>query len=505
MLFNSYPFLLVFLPLALLGAILARRLPGGGERGTKVWIAFASLVFYAWWSLDFLVILLGSITANFGLLRLALRQPLGSGRRKAAVATGALLNLSLLGWFKYAGFLAFNLNALTGAHVDVGQILLPLGISFFSFQKIALLIDVQRGDIDDIEFFDYLLFVTFFPQLIAGPIVLFTEVRPQFDSPGRLGVRWGNLAVGLSIFAIGLAKKTLIADEMAQFATPLFDAAAKGALLTGADAWTGALAYAFQIYFDFSGYSDMAIGLAWMFGIALPYNFNSPYKATSIVDFWHRWHVTLSRFLRVYLYIPLGGNRLGPARRYVNLITVMLIGGLWHGAAWTFVVWGLLHGLYLSVNHAWRALGIAAPSARPARLLATGASWLVTFLAVVVAWVLFRAASFESAWNILATMFDPKAIADMIAHGYPEKRLIPHSNVAPQELAATLAAVLVLPNTLDILANHFPHVAGHEIANKGVLRLRWHPSTAWAGFVAACLAVGILGLSRPQVFIYFQF
>ncbi len=498
MLFNSFDFLLVFLPLALLGAVIAQNFKSWA---VKAWLVVASLGFYAWWSADFLVILLGAILVNYILLRGALAFPVRSDGRKAVVVVGAMVNLSLLGWYKYAGFLAFNLNALVGTEINLGAILLPLGISFFTFQKLALLVDVYRGDVEDVELIDYMLFVTFFPQLIAGPIVLFPEVRDQFRESGRIGVRFDNVVIGLTLFAMGLAKKVFIADKMAAMANPVFTAAAKGTVLHSADAWVAALAYTFQIYFDFSGYSDMAIGLAWMFGIALPFNFNSPYKSTSIIEFWHRWHMTLSYFLRTYLYIPLGGNQRGPWRRHINLLTVMLLGGLWHGAAWTFVLWGGLHGTALILNHLWRNMRKGRENGR----WLTALSWVATFLLVTVTWVLFRADNFTAASCMISAMTDPHRLVDILNEGFSSRPLVPQSNTAIQWLVAVLIFVLVMPNTMDLLRGRLPEVGPEIRANHPLLALTWRPNLAWAGLTAICLTLGILGLSRPQVFIYFQF
>lgn len=506
MLFNSYVFIFAFLPMTIIGALAVNR---WFPAYIKVWIAAASLGFYTWWEPAMVWILLTSVFVNYGLLRLALSRPPGSQARSATVALGVVVNLGFLGWFKYAGFLAFNLNTLFAAGLDIGSVVLPLGISFFTFQKLALLIDVQRGEVEDIRFLDFLVFVTFFPQLIAGPIVLFTEVHDQFRRLGSLVPQWDYIRVGLTIFAMGLAKKILLADNMEHFATPVFNAAAAGKAMTAVEAWVGALSYTFQLYFDFSAYSDMAIGLAWMFGIALPFNFNSPYKATSIIDFWRRWHVTLSRFLKVYLYVPLGGNRYGRGRRHLNLLLVMVLGGLWHGAAWTFVAWGVLHGLYLVLNHLWRdwrgRLAVAPPPS--ARWAERVAAWTLTFVCVVVAWVLFRADSFAAAWIILKAMFDPAGIAGVFTHAYTffGSNIVPDANVTPQWLAIAFVICLALPNTLDLIGSRFPLVEGHRHPGKPLLRLHWRDNLAWAAFTGLCLAIGVLGLSRPQVFIYFQF
>ncbi|HTH16789.1 MAG TPA: MBOAT family O-acyltransferase [Magnetospirillum sp.] len=503
MLFSSYEFIFCFLPLVIATTLMVQR---AGDHAAKLWLAGASLVFYAWWSTTFVWMLIASIAANYGLLQLSLRRPAGTAWRHRVMVAGIVLNLSLLAWFKYAGFLAFNLSALTGANFDLGQIVLPLGISFFTFQKVALLVDVNRGHVEDITFPDFLLFVTFFPQLIAGPIVLYPEVAWQFRQPARVRVSAKGVQIGLTLFAIGLAKKVFLADELERYATPLFNLAAGGRTLSGADAWIGALSYSFQLYFDFSGYSDMAIGLAAMFGIGLPVNFLSPYKSRSIIEFWRRWHVTLSHFLRVYLYFPLGGSRCGPVRRQVNLMVVMLLGGLWHGAAWTFVAWGALHGAYLVVNHLWRAFAERLawrPSGALVPALAS-LSWAVSFVAVVAAWVLFRADSFAAASTVLTAMFAPDRLAHLAAWS-PDTSLIPRVANAGPWLAAAFAVALLLPNSRELLGPAFPCVEAQPAVLPKHRYLAWRPTPLWAAWGAMCLVLGVLGLSRPQVFIYFQF
>src|SRR2546422_1082067 len=353
MLFNSYAFILGFMPLTLL---LFHWLRGAGfARSSIGLLALLSLVFYGWWNPIYLLLIVPLMLVNFAL---AARIVPRDGRRPHAarplLVLGIVLNLATLGYFKYANFFVDNLDAVAGLDLALGTVVLPIGISFFTFQKIAFLVDAYRDRIDRLNFIDYVLFVTFFPQLIAGPIVHHSEVMRQFRDQTPVSMQ--TVALGVTIFTIGLAKKVLLADTAALYASPLFDAVAAGARPDVLAAWGSALAYTAQLYFDFSGCSDMAIGGRLLFVIRLPINFASPYNAGSIIEFWHRWHITLSRFLREYLYIPLGGNRKGPWRRYVNLLITMLLGGLWHGAGWTFVVWGALHGFYLMVNHLWRAL-----------------------------------------------------------------------------------------------------------------------------------------------------
>ena len=390
MLFSSPEFLFAFLPITIVCVHLTARLTNGAT-AIMVLVA-ASLFFYGWWNPPFLLLLGASVVGNFAMGTLLARRP-----TKALLAVGVVFNLGLIAYFKYAGFLIGIFGDFSA-----GDIVLPLAISFFTFQQIAYLVDVYQGKVRETNFFHYCLFVTFFPQLIAGPIVHHSEVIPQFKSENALRTNTTDLLVGLAIFVIGLYKKVVIADGVAVWSDSVFDASIAPSLF---EAWGGVLAYTFQIYFDFSGYSDMAIGLARIFGIRLPMNFDSPYKAANIVDFWRRWHMTLSRFLRNYLYIPLGGSRKGLARRYVNLMATMLLGGLWHGAAWTFVFWGGLHGAYLIVNHAWRGLmrGLGRDPENPT-VLGRGLSRLATFLAVVVAWTFFRAETWERAFSILAGM-----------------------------------------------------------------------------------------------------
>lgn len=407
MLFNSAIFVFLYLPIVWIGYVVAQRLPWA--RAGIAWLGLASVFFYGWWNPAFIPLLLASILVNYGIGRLL--DPAvwnaSEGARKVLL-TGALgANLAALGYYKYANLLSSSIGSLTGLSTPVFDVLLPLGISFYTFTQIAYLVDTYSARRSEKSFSAYLLFVTFFPHLIAGPVLHHSEMMPQFLS-GERGLRFALVLEGLAFFTCGLAKKVLIADSVAPAANRAF-MLAESHSLGMVDSWFGALAYTTQIYFDFSGYSDMAIGLGLLFGIRLPLNFNSPYQATSIIDFWRCWHMTLSRFLRDYLYIPLGGSRHGPARRQINLMLTMLLGGLWHGASWTFVVWGGLHGAYLQVNHAWRHRVAKSPRlqsllARYPRSAALCALAL-TFSAVVVAWVFFRAGSFTAAANMLAGMF----------------------------------------------------------------------------------------------------
>jgi alginate O-acetyltransferase complex protein AlgI len=400
MLFSTPVFVVGFLPAVFAGFLLIGRV--SGRRAALMWILAASMFFYGWWKPVMLPLLIGSILVNF-----ALGKTVRGHRGWLTVAL--TFNLGLLAFFKYAGLLA-----------GVAGIILPLGISFFTFQQIMFQVDTFRGEAPAAGFLDYACFVAFFPHLIAGPIVRPTEIIPQF-SKLQPGLGWRqNLAGGLEIFLLGLAKKLVLADGLARFADPGFAAAGRGAPLSLVEAWTALLAYALQIYFDFSGYSDMAIGLAQMFGIKFPLNFNSPYQARDISDFWRRWNMTLSGFLRVYLYIPLGGNRHGEARRIINLMVTMLLGGLWHGAALRFVLWGGLHGMFLVLHGWWRRLGLKMPAL---------VSWMLTLFAVNLAWVPFRATSFAAAMEMYRGLFGLNgfALPAMLMHKLPMLHHVAHS------------------------------------------------------------------------------
>ncbi len=411
MLFTSYEFIFLFLPIVFIGffGITASRLFNPNTRYTlaALWLAVASLFFYGWWNPQFVLLLLSSILFNY-----AMGYAIGHEKQKAAANTAKYIvtiavaaNLILLGYFKYSNFFIATLNTLSGQHLEFWDLLLPLGISFFTFTQIAFLIDVYRGIAREYNFSHYLLFVTYFPHLIAGPVLHHKQMMPQFRDQKTYTPSAENVAAGMFIFLLGLAKKVLLADSFAEYASPIFAAGENGVEPGFVAAWTGALSYTLQIYFDFSGYSDMAIGLSRLFGVKLPLNFNSPYQATSIIEFWRRWHMTLSQFLRDYLYIPLGGNRYGTWRRYLNLMLTMLLGGLWHGANWTFVAWGGLHGLFLAINHSWLAMQKKLEFPEPsAGLFSKVAGAGLTFLCVVIAWVFFRAQTFASALLMLSGM-----------------------------------------------------------------------------------------------------
>ncbi len=408
MLFSSYYFIFIFLPIAIIGFLLLSKFQ---QRSlVTAWLILISLAFYFIWSPQLLLLLLASVGVNWligeGLARQ--RKALPDGEKMAAavkllVILGISGNLGFLGYFKYVNFFIDTVNHLGLSLSSINGLVLPLGISFYTFEQISYLVGIARGKGQHYSFPRFLLFVTFFPHLIAGPILNADELIPQFR-PLNYRLDFRNLALGFTVFAVGLFKKTALADSVAGYATPVFVAADGGELISFFVAWQAAIAYTLQLYFDFSGYSDMAIGVAKMVNIKLPMNFFSPYKAVSISDFWRRWHISLGRFLRDYLYIPLGGSRKGEMRRYANLLITMLLGGLWHGANWTFICWGGLHGLYLCLDHGYKKW-----LAQRGLIFAAGYHyWLarmLTFLAVIISWVVFRSTTLSGAGRILTGMF----------------------------------------------------------------------------------------------------
>jgi len=400
MIFSSWQFIAVFLPLVLLVFL---SIPARHASYRKFWITLASFVFYGYWRLEYVPLLAASILFNYGMAEWMFRNH-GTRRSKWILSLSVTANLALLGYYKYADFFIQSINSSTGSRIGLLELILPLAISFFTFTQIAYLVDVYRDTAKHYNFLDYSLFVVFFPHLIAGPIVRHWEIIPQY-SPRMARITSAGFSIGLSIFLIGLYKKLLLADSISETADLTFSAAGSGLSLTWFDAWVGTLAYTLQIYFDFSGYSDMAIGLARMFSIKFPVNFDSPYKAGSITEFWRRWHITLMRFFREYLYIPLGGSRVGTFRRLANVMFIFLVSGLWHGAGWTFIAWGAVHGIYSSLHLAWSTLvSRLFPSLRKSRLYHC-LCVAFTFLAVANSWVWFRSATLNDAQSILSSMW----------------------------------------------------------------------------------------------------
>jgi D-alanyl-lipoteichoic acid acyltransferase DltB (MBOAT superfamily) len=514
-LFNSYVFIFGFLPITVLGFFwIGEKIH---HRLAVAWLVGASLFFYMWWNPAYLTLLILSILFNYA-FGLVLSRANGGNtlHRKTLLTVGVTANLALLGYYKYANFFVDNINSIANTNFSIGTILLPLAISFFTFQQIAYLVDAYRGETREYNFLHYCLFVSFFPQLIAGPIVHHREMLPQFANDRIYRPQSLDIAIGITIFFIGLFKKVVIADTMALHATPIFDAAETGTDLSFFAAWEGALAYTFQLYFDFSGYSDMAIGLARIFGIILPANFASPYRATSIIDFWRRWHITLSRFLRDYLYFALGGNRKGRIRRYANLLVTMILGGLWHGAGWTFVAWGALHGSYLVVNHLWRKIFPWRIDRWWSRLSARS----ITFLCVVIGWVFFRAESFGGAITVLRGManlpsmldgkFGPlQGMLETVGFGFQGGYLAWEHYQVMGWFTFWLFIVWGWPNTQEWMRNYKPVfealVGKNELASAKPRWPAWRPTARWGATTAVIASLGVLGLSSVTEFLYFQF
>jgi alginate O-acetyltransferase complex protein AlgI len=518
-LFNSYEFLFLFLPVVFLVFF---QIGHYSRPLAALWLFAASLFFYGWWNPAYVGLLLVSIFFNFAVgTALSREHARGHVRRnKWILGLGVATNLVLLGYFKYANFFVTNADAALNLGWQIETIILPLGISFFTFTQIAFLVDAYRGEVKETNFIHYGLFVTYFPHLIAGPVLHHKEMMPQFAQPSTYRVNWENLSIGLTIFSIGLFKKVVLADGIAPFASPVFSAAANGETLTFLEAWGGALAYTFQLYFDFSGYSDMAIGISRMFGVKLPLNFDSPYKAVNIIEFWRRWHMTLSRFLRDYLYFALGGNRKGPARRYLNLFVTMLLGGLWHGAGWTFVIWGALHGFYLIINHAWhqirKALG---HDLKRSTSIGRFAGMALTFLVVVIGWVFFRAENFDAAIAVLSGMaglngvtlpgwwyglFHWRLIELMGGMGIHFGSLSAISgdvNMMISWIVVLWALAWLAPNTQQIMAGFKP--ALENVTYGGWLR--WRLNNYWLGSIAVGLLYAITEMGKVSEFLYFQF
>ena len=452
---------------------------------SKIFLVLSSLFFYSWWNPIYLPIILSSMIFNYS-IGLYLSKKIEKNSKKIFLILGISLNVALLGYFKYADFFIENFNILFNTHIGLLNLALPLAISFFTFQQIAYLVDSYRGETKEYDFLNYANFVTFFPQLIAGPIVHHKEMMPQFANAGNKVKQYDNIATGLFVFSIGLFKKIIIADTFAVWATAGFDHAQ---VLTMVEAWVTSLSYTFQLYFDFSGYTDMAIGAALLFNIVLPINFNSPYKATSIQDFWRRWHITLSRFLKEYIYIPLGGNRKGEFRTYSNLMATFLIGGIWHGAGWTFFFWGFLHGLGIVIHRTWQKFGF-----RLNRMLA----WFITFNFINIAWIFFRAKEWDDAIKVLKGMFlgtlvlplEWKEKLDFLS-GYDVTfgywlQSISRDTYTMYWVVMGLFVVLVLKNSNELVKN-------------------FKPTFLTSLYAAVLFLVAASSLSKLSEFLYFNF
>jgi alginate O-acetyltransferase complex protein AlgI len=525
MLFNSYEFVFFLIATLVFYHLSSRQ----SEIAGRWTLLVCSLAFYSYWNPNNLALILFSIVFNYTLAGIAIRRREAGEAYKKLLIFGIATNLSILAYFKYLNFFIDNITTIDGVEIESFDLVLPLAISFFTFQQIAYLIDVQRGSNRNYSFGQYALFVAFFPQLIAGPIVHAKEMLPQFSRTMTAGLRASNLAVGLTIFGLGLFKKVVIADNIATYSDALFDTTTLDANITFVEAWGGVLAYTLQIYFDFSGYSDMAVGLGRCFGIRLPINFLAPYRATSIIEFWRRWHITLSRFLRNYVYIPLGGNQKGPNRRTVNIVTTMLLGGLWHGAGWTFVLWGGLHGIFIILNHLWRSvLGdrLNFRSRQAARIYGF-LCFCLTFFCVCIAWVFFRANSLDSATEILSAMLClncivlPSSYAGVVASLEPFFTFI---GIGIQTgdlayfgglrqigwLAFGLAICWTLPPLAIVMRLYRPvldpgGVLRLEYAHSLARKLIWRPTPIWGIASSILAAIALLSLNQPSAFLYFQF
>ena len=437
MLFNSFEFIVYFLPVCLLGYYFMIKFHL--VLSAKIWLLICSLFFYAFWNFNYLYLLLFSILLNYCLGK-CISNP-NFCLRKIFLISGISINVILLGIFKYANFFIENINSISNYQFPAVKILLPLAISFFTFQQIAYLVDMYKSqNYCKYNLSTYMLFVCFFPQLIAGPIVAHEEMIPQFECKRNFIKNWHNIFQGILFFIIGLFKKIVIADTFSKYATLGFDEIDSLTLIGG---WFTSISYTLQIYFDFSGYCDMALGCAKFFNINLPINFNSPYKAQNIQDFWHRWHITLSRFLRDYLYIPFGGNRKGQARTYINIALVFLIGGLWHGAAWTFVFWGGLHGIANVIYRLWKKSGL---------YLNKFIAWFITFNFINITWIFFRAKSFPDAFKVLKAMFNINSLKGLPA--FRSKYYLNGFNVHSSFLYITILMIFVcalFPNSVEIV------------------------------------------------------
>lgn len=502
MLFYSFEFLFIFLPITLIGYGVISNL-SHNRRITTSWLVICSVVFYGMWNISYIPLIIASMIFNYysgiALQRSALP-------KKPLLIFSISANLALLAYYKYANFFIDNVNNLASTDIALGTIILPLAISFFTFQQISWLVDSYKNIVNTKTegFWRYALFVTFFPQLIAGPIVHHSEMMPQFSDKNNFHINWKNINIGLTIFIFGLFKKIVLADSLAPFANNVFNASLSTNNIHILDSWIGMFAYTFQLYFDFSGYADMAIGLALMFNIKLPINFNSPYKASSIIEFWRCWHMTLSRFLKDYLYIPLGGNRKGKNRRYVNLMITMVIGGLWHGAGWTFVFWGFLHGLYLSINHLWQNLSNRLNISPTYKLRIFYR--ILTLLSVAIAWVFFRAENFSSANNIILGLFGAGGDQDSLI--YKSGDLFEISKL----LIVSFFICWFMPNTLDFIEKNKSvlEIVTTEKYHINFIKkiLSWKYSYFWtlvASVMAVFAIITIISSKVSPQFLYFQF
>jgi len=486
MLFNSFEFLFVFLPIVffLYFYLNKKRL----TIASKSVLVAGSLFFYSWWNILYLPLILSSILVNYVIGSLLSRNNDNNKfSKKSFLFFGVVFNLLLLGYFKYSDFLIENINSVFNANLSLLYLTLPLAISFFTFQQIAYLVDSYRNKTKEHDFLNYIVFVTFFPQLIAGPIVHHKEMMPQFLCTKNKIINHKNIVLGIFIFSIGLFKKVVIADTFSVWASVGFDVNQQLHLF---EAWFTSLSYTFQLYFDFSGYTDMAVGLALLFNIKLPLNFNSPYKSTNIQDFWRRWHITLSRFLRDYLYVPLGGSRVKDFKIYNNLMITFLVGGIWHGAGWTFIFWGFLHGIALIIHRIFTYSGI-----RISRFLA----WFITFNFINISWVFFRAREWEDAIKVIKGMLGLSGV--MLPNIFRE--LLQFNDASGIKFGdiytnfygdSDMLVWIILGFFLVLFFNNSNQMLSQfKMSNKMLI------------FIAFTLSIGLMNISKTSEFLYFNF
>ncbi|MFC0187325.1 MBOAT family O-acyltransferase [Fictibacillus aquaticus] len=481
MLFNSYEFIFYFLPAVLIGYFLLNY--AKQDTAAKIWLVAASLYFYSFWNFNYLYLILASILVNYA-IGTYLSNASNLRVKKPVLTVGIVLNVLLLGYYKYTDFFLETINGFVENDYSLLGLMLPLAISFFTFQQIAYLVDSYRMETKGYKIHDYMLFVIFFPQLIAGPIVHHREVMSQFQDSDNRRISMKHISLGLFIFGVGLFKKVMIADTFAVWAN---DGYARAADLYFVESWIASLSYTFQLYFDFSGYCDMAMGAALLFNIRLPLNFNSPYKALNIQDFWRRWHITLSRFLTEYIYKPLGGNRISPSRTYINIFIIFMISGFWHGAGWTFIIWGALHGVASVIYRWWSRRGYSMP-----KIL----GWFITFQFVNMAWVFFRAESVGQALTMLKIMFGfenfilPARVAAVVEQFsgvllFPERASF-YTSMSVGLIVIALAAVIWRPNSFQMME-------------------RFKPDGFRLMFILVLFFVSVLQLGKVTEFLYFNF
>ncbi len=472
MLFNSLEFLFIFLPITFFVYFYLNKLKL--IKMATAWLVIASLSFYSYWKLDYLPIILVSMIFNYSVGSTLTSEKKLKINRKLILIVGIIGNVSALCYYKYFDFLIENINTIFSSDFNYMNIVLPLAISFFTFQQIAYLVDSYEYKTKEYDFLTYSLFVTFFPQLIAGPIVHHKEMMPQFANLRNRFLNHKNISIGLFLLAIGLFKKVMIADYLSPFVKTTFDTLD---VLTCFEAWCASFAYSFQLYFDFSGYCDMAMGIGYLFNIVLPQNFNSPYKADSIQDFWRRWHMTLSRFLRDYIYIPLGGNRKGEIKTYRNLFLTFLIGGIWHGANWTFVIWGTLHGLAICFHRFWKKLNKTIP-----HYIAI----IITFLFANFTWVYFRALSIDKANNIITSMFGLNGFSPIVVK---KMRLVFENGDLKISLFVFIGAFII----------------AFFVKNSVEFAKIFKPNWIFYTVTLIMLVVSTLSINKVSEFLYFQF